>query len=157
MDTETGRVAVTLSRATVPASPALYLRSLLSETFAVKGTARSPYNPEEAGDGEREEAAVPSWSRLEFGTTTNATVVAVKEYGIVLKASAGGLGKKARSAQGAGQLMVCPLEHAPDGVKEGLEVKVRAGYFLCNAPWRQWYDGVYVPGHLRGLFRLLVR
>lgn len=130
---DTGRVVVTLSRATVPASPALHLRSLLSETFAAK--AASDVKAESvAGSGG---VATPSLRRrLEFGATCNATVVAVKEYGVVLKASASAGSEKKNKGGGAeGQLMVCPVEHAPEGVEEGLEVKVGriVGDGACHA------------------------
>lgn len=109
MDEDTGRVVVTLNRTTVSASPGLYLRSFLSEAFA---SSHSPRSKEAGGKGD----ASP-WGRLEFGATYNAVVVALKEYGVVLKAAAS---KKEKG----GQLMVCPPEHAMDGVEEGDEVKV---------------------------------
>lgn len=124
VDEDTERVVVTLNRTTVPPSSALYLRSLLSETFADNAAATSP------GSSSPAEQAVPvgprPWGRLEFGATTNAVVVALKEYGVVLKAVAStGKGKKQTAgADEGGQLMVCPLEHAMDGVEEGDEVKV---------------------------------
>lgn len=120
VDEDTERVVVTLNRTMVPPSSALYLRSLLSETFAANAFA--------AQAGTKANAApVRPWGRLEFGATTNAVVVALKEYGVVLKPVAStGKGKKgaAAGADKGGQLMVCPLEHAMDGVEEGNEVKV---------------------------------
>lgn len=120
VDADTGRVVVTLDRSRVSASPAVFLRSLLSETFA---TSRH----ESAGG-----SAMPAWGRLEFGATTNAVVVALKEYGVVLKALAG---KKGGGDEG-GQLMVCPLEHAQEGVEEGNEVKVsKALWVKVGGAW----------------------
>lgn len=129
VDEDTDRVVVTLNRTTVPPSSALYLRSLLSETFAANANANAAStssSPSTKADSD----AVPvrPWGRLEFGATTNAVVVALKEYGVVLKAVASaGKGKKVKDKTGGdkgGQLMVCPLEHAMDGVEEGNEVKV---------------------------------
>lgn len=117
VDEDTGRVVVTLNRTTVPPSSALYLRSLLSETFASAAAADSNSVQGDAGAAE----ARP-WSSLEFGATANAVVVALKEYGVVLKAVAP-TGKRGHGDNG-GQLMVCPLEHAMEGVEEGNEVKV---------------------------------
>ena len=54
---------------------------------------------------------------MEFGATSTAVVVGLKEYGVVLRAVAS---KKEKG----GQLMLCPPEHAMDGVEEGNEVKV---------------------------------
>eukprot|EP00903_Cladosiphon_okamuranus_P010099 g9564.t2 len=127
VDEDTERVVVTLNRTTVPPSSALYLRSLLSETFAANAAAAPPdTDTSNPGQGA---GAVPvrPWGRLEFGATTNAVVVALKEYGVVLNAVAStGKGKKEKAgADTGGQLMVCPLEHAMDGVEEGNEVKVR--------------------------------
>lgn len=118
VDADTGRVVVTLDRSRVSASPAVFLRSLLSETFATS-------RPESAVG-----SAMPAWGRLEFGATTNAVVVALKEYGVVLKALAG---KKGGEDQG-GQLMVCPLEHAQEGVEEGNEVKVSKPFWVKVGP-----------------------
>lgn len=112
MDVDTGRVVVTFNRNTVSASPGLYLRSFLSEAFASSNSQGSKEG-EAGGEGD----ASP-WGRLEFGATYNAVVVALKEYGVVLKAAAS---KKEKG----GQLMVCKPEHAMDGVEEGNEVKVR--------------------------------
>lgn len=122
VDEDTERVVVTLNRTTVPPSSALYLRSLLSETFAANAAATSSVNKEADAEG----VPIRPWGRLEFGTTTNAVVVALKEYGVVLKAVAPtGKGKKDKAgADNGGQLMVCPPEHAMDGVEEGNEVKV---------------------------------
>ncbi len=122
VDEDTGRVVVTLNRKAVPPSPALYLRSLLSETFAAAAAAATATaSPSPA------EAPVRPWGHLEFGATTNAVVVALKEYGVVLKAAAP-IGKAKRAAGvgdgDGGQLMVCPPQHAMDGVEEGNEVKV---------------------------------
>ncbi|CAM9452483.1 unnamed protein product, partial [Hapterophycus canaliculatus] len=80
VDEETERVVVTLSRATVPPSSALYLRSLLSETFASAATTGGSSSPKKEGEG----ADARVWGRLEFGSTTNAVVIALKEYGVVL-------------------------------------------------------------------------
>lgn len=117
IDEDTGRVVVTLSRAAVPPTRGNYLRSLLSETFAAATINTTP--PAESDGGDDSAVTEPPWGRVEFGATVNAVVVAVKEYGVVLKAvaSRGGGGKE-------GQLMVCALEHAMDGVQEGNEVKV---------------------------------
>ena len=112
VDVDTGRVVVTLSQTTVSASPGLYLRSFLSEAFA-SSNSQGP----RSGEGDGEGDASP-WGRLEFGATSNAVVVALKEYGLVLKAAAT---KKDKG----GQLMVCKPEHAMEGVEEGNEVKVR--------------------------------
>ncbi|CAM9211625.1 unnamed protein product, partial [Ectocarpus sp. 12 AP-2014] len=130
VDEDTGRVVVTLDRTTVPTSPALYLRSLLSETFAsaaaagagagAASTATGNASGDEGADAAAEVAR--PWGRLEFGSTTNAVVVALKEYGVVLKAKASS-GKRYKDK--GGELMVCPLEHSMDGVEEGNEVKVR--------------------------------
>lgn len=109
VDVDTGRVVVTLNRTTVSASPGLYLRSFLSEAFASSNS--------QEGEGDEGGDASP-WGRLEFGATYNAVVVALKEYGVVLKAAAS---KKEKG----GQLMVCSPEHAMEGVEEGNEVKVR--------------------------------
>lgn len=114
VDEDTERVVVTLNRTAVPPSPALYLRSLLAETFAAKAAATAPENPSAEAEG----AQVRPWGRLEFGATTNAEVVALKEYGVVLKAVASTAKSK------GGQLMVCPPQHAMDGVEEGNVVKV---------------------------------
>ncbi|CAN0287276.1 unnamed protein product, partial [Ectocarpus sp. 8 AP-2014] len=124
VDEDKGRVVVTLSRTTVPTSPALYLRSLLSETFAsAAGAADAPSGNPTGNEGAEACAEVARpWGRLEFGSTTNAVVVALKEYGVVLKAKASS-GK--RDKDKGGQLMVCPLEHSMHGVEEGNEVKVR--------------------------------
>lgn len=138
VDEDTGRVVVTLNRTTVPPSPALYLRSLLSETFAAKAAATLAETSSPSGE------AVRAWGRLEFGATTNAVVVALKEYGVVLKAVASTAKSKKAGADKGGQLMVCPLEHAMDGVEEGNEVKVshprsdRTGVWLSG-------DVVWVP------------
>lgn len=126
---------VTLSRTTVPTSPALYLRSLLSETFAsaaaAAGAATATGNPSGDEVAEASAQAARPWGRLEFGSTTNAVVVALKEYGVVLKAKMS-IGK--RDKDKGGQLMVCPLEQAMDGVEEGNEVKVPYCFLLsCSA------------------------
>lgn len=123
VDEDTGRVVVSLSRNAVPASPGLYLRSLLSETFAY--TAAS----EASGQGDADAVQVRPWGNLVFGATVNGVVVALKDYGVVLKAVAVS-GKKGRSDDKGGQLMVCPLEQAMEGVEEGNEVKVRMKAFL---------------------------
>ncbi|CAM9504306.1 unnamed protein product, partial [Ectocarpus fasciculatus] len=126
VDEDTGRVVATLSRTTVPASPALYLRSLLSETFASAAAAAATTSGNPSGNEGAEAAARAArpWGRLEFGSTTNAVVVALKEYGVVLKAKPS-TGKRKKDNDEGGQLMVCPLEHSMDGVEEGNEVKVR--------------------------------
>lgn len=124
VDEDTGRVVVTLNRNAVPSSPALYLRSLLSETFAAAAAAATP-SPSPSASPADVEAPVRPWGHLEFGATTNAVVVALKEYGVVLKAAAPtGKAKRAAGVGDGGQLMVCPLQHAMDGVEEGNEVKV---------------------------------
>lgn len=133
VDEETQRVVVTLNRATVPPSSALYLRSLLSEIFASAAAGEQTSTSEKGGEG----GAGTVLGRLEFGATTNATVVALKEYGVVLKAIATtGKSKKAGADKG-GQLMVCPVEHAMEGVEEGNEVKVRetVGVGFFGSPW----------------------
>lgn len=116
---------VTLNRTTVPPSSALYLRSLLSETFASAASAVAASSSEKEGGG----AEAQPWGRLEFGATTNAVVVAIKEYGVVLKAIAPTAKSKSKksAADKGGQLMVCLLEHAMEGVEEGDEVKVSRG------------------------------
>lgn len=126
VDEDTERVVVTLNRNTVPPSSALYLRSLLSETFAAKAAATPTDSPSPGEDTGAEAVQVRPWGRLEFGATTNAVVVALKEYGVVLKAvaSTGKSKNKKAAADKGGQLMVCPPEHAMDGVEEGNEVKV---------------------------------
>lgn len=127
VDEDTERVVVTLNRTTVPPSSALFLRSLLSETFAAAATPADSSSPDDEG-GTAAAAVVPArpWGRLEFGATTNAVVVAMKEYGVVLKAVAStSKSKKGKAGvDEAGQLMVCPPQHAMDGVEEGHEVKV---------------------------------
>lgn len=126
VDSETNRVVVTLNRKAVPASPGLYLRSLLWETVASA-------HPEGRG------STPPAWGRFEFGATCNAVVVAKKEYGVVLKAAVSG--KQGDQLEG-GQLMVCPLEHAMDGVEEGNEVKV----FFLVVPYHIDSRQLNVPG-----------
>ena len=111
-------MVVTLKGNAVPPSPALYLRSLLSETFATAG----------------EEAS--SWKGVEFGVTMDARVIGLKEYGVVLRESASKRGSSvvageadAAAAEGepdtdAGRLMLCRREHAMEGLEKGNEVKV---------------------------------
>lgn len=140
VDEDTERVVVTLNRTTVPPSPALYLRSLLSETFAATAAATL------AEGSSPDEGAVPvrPWGRLEFGGTTNAVVVALKEYGVVLKAvaSAAKSKKDKAGADKGGQLMVCPLEHAMDGVEEGNEVKVSHRRIEPSSRW-SWVGSLF--------------
>lgn len=128
VDEETGRVVVSLNRSIVPPSPALYLRSLLSETFASAAASTAKASDQRNGDADAAaDAEVRPWGSLEFGGTVNGVVVALKEYGVVLKAVPV-TGKKGRRGDKGGQLMVCPLEHAMEGLEEGNEVKVR---ILC--------------------------
>lgn len=124
VEENTGKVVVTLNRATVAPSLGLYLRSLLSETFARQDQSKATTSLE-AKSKDQEVKSGPSWGRLEFGTTTNAVVVGLKEYGVVLKSVASSV--KRRGGSKGGQLMVCPLEHAMEGLEEGNEVKVRGG------------------------------
>lgn len=107
-----GQVTVTFDETRVPPSPALYIRSFLSETFV----------------------ADPSWEGLKFGSTMTAKVIGLKKYGVVLRkvdAKDTKGHEPAKSGDGddcpekeAGRLMVCPLEHAMVGLAEGNEVKV---------------------------------
>lgn len=146
IDVETGRVAVTLSRASIPASPALYLRSLLSEMFAAKA-ASDPGTDSAAGSAG--EVTTSTRRRFEFGVTCNATVVAVKEYGVVLKASPRGGSEGSKNGDGEGQLMLCSAEYAPEGVKEGLEVKVRQ-HTRGRIGWLDWVEGIGTESFLSG-------
>lgn len=120
VDMDSGRASLVLCRSNVPSSDGLYLRTLLSETFgAFMKDISDPEKkiPAEAGNG------TPLYGHVQFGNTCSATVVAVKEYGIVLKG--GRASKKKREGDLMyGQLMVCPLVHAPEGLEGGLEVKV---------------------------------
>lgn len=124
VDTDTERVAVTLDRTKVPASPSLFLRSLLWEMFASTASRQEQQQQQQQGLQQDKYKPLPAWERVEFGATTNAMVVGLKEYGVVVKAVASS-GKKGGGCS-EGQLMVCPLEQAMEGVKEGDEVKVRS-------------------------------
>lgn len=105
-----GQVTVTFDDTMFPPSPALYIHSFLYETFV--------------GD--------PTWEKLKFGSTVNATVIGLKKYGVVLrKVDAKGhddAGSGDSVKEGAGRLMVCPPEHAMGGLEEGNEVKVSRLY-----------------------------
>ncbi|CAN0308559.1 unnamed protein product, partial [Discosporangium mesarthrocarpum] len=71
VDPGTGKVVVTLNHAHVPASPAIFLRSYLSET--ISNAAISGATPSDT-----------EWSHFAIGSTVNGVVVALKDYGVVL-------------------------------------------------------------------------
>lgn len=131
-DPDSGRVAVIFSRENVPPSLGTYARSLLLEEIAAGVVGKARKVADDGHDDVQDDAQDHHWSRFKFGTTTNAVVVAIKEYGVVLRAAEKSNEKGVKPADAGsefrGQLMVCPREHVPEeGVEEGLSVKVSSG------------------------------
>ncbi|CAM9184323.1 unnamed protein product, partial [Phaeothamnion confervicola] len=92
VDAEAGRVVLTFKSSLVPSCGALFLSTLLAEEAAAAKEAATATTAVAAGkDASPADLArrMPDWQRYPIGTTTNATVTAVRDYGLVLMATDG--------------------------------------------------------------------
>ncbi|CAM9127824.1 unnamed protein product [Choristocarpus tenellus] len=142
VDADQGRVVCTPRRSSVPQSPGLFVRSYLSEIPAEAATS--------SANGEK--GKMPTWCNYVVGTTINAAVVAMKEYGVVLSSRPGnsslgeGRGRETTDLDKGETLMVCSLALAQEGIKDGDEVKVR---ILGVDFEKQLLDVTMDPSHVK--------
>jgi len=76
VDADKGKVYVTTQRSQLPVTDTAFLETLLSESVAAAASSSS-------SEGTEESDAL-DWRRYAVGATVNATVTAVKDYGVVL-------------------------------------------------------------------------